>query len=403
MLYGHTDNSTHGSAGATLMKRVQKAKLVPEQRAWDLLSLALATVCADKASLRSKSPDGWTRQIVLEVAVGEPEFWNAQRKLVEDMLNFLSTDIWQLRFKGSGFLPSLPADPVIPDQDSVALLSGGLDSFVGIVDLVADGLNPYAVSQISPGDTATQSNIAAQTGGGLRLLQLNHNLRFPGEKERSQRARSMVFLAYGILVATSLQFYKADQIVDLYVNENGFISINPPLTPTRLGSLSTRTTHPVFLAMFDELLEAANLRVNVKNPYQFKTKGEMLQECKDQDFLAKHVASTNSCSRYARSGWKQCGRCYPCLIRRAAFHAWNNFDTTNYVYEDLSRNDERHAQFDDVRCAAMAATVVKLNGIDALPTTNLNALRMGDLTPYKQLLRRGIMEVGDFLTAVGVK
>ena len=76
--------------------------------------------------------------------------------------------------------------------------------------------------------------------------------------------------------------------------------------------------------MFQELLDAAALKVTVKNPYQFKTKGEMLRDCRDQAFLSKHAADTTSCGRYARNGWKHCGRCLPCLIRRAAFHAGSN-------------------------------------------------------------------------------
>lgn len=51
----------------------------------------------------------------------------------------------------------------------------------------------------------------------------------------------------------------------------------------------------------------------------------------------------------------------------------------------------------------MAATLVDVEGIDALATTNLNALVMGDLRPYKDLLTRGINEVGQFLTAAGVR
>ena len=35
--------------------------------------------------------------------------------------------------------------------------------------------------------------------------------------------------------------------LDIYVPENGFISINTPLTRRRIGSLSTRTTHPYFI------------------------------------------------------------------------------------------------------------------------------------------------------------
>lgn len=403
VLYGFAEKSSQGSAGATLLEQVRHAKLVPAENAWDLLSLALSVVCADTTNLRSESPDGWTRQISLKVAVSNPDFWNAHRELVEDLLKFLTTDIWQLEFGGSGLQPKPPKDPVFPDEDCVALLSGGLDSFIGAVDLVADGKLPYAVSQVSAGDKHSQSYFASKIGSGLRHLQLNHNVRIPGERERSQRARSIVFLAYGVLVATALQRYKDDPSLDLYVCENGFISVNPPLTPTRLGSLSTRTTHPVFVGMFQDLLTAAELRVRVRNPYQFKTKGKMLRDCRDQAFLGEHAAQTTSCSRYARNGWRHCGRCLPCLIRRAAFHAWTNPDTTGYVYGDLSKNDDRHARFDDVRCAAIAAALVAADGIDALPSTNLNALRMGDLAPYKNVLTRGIKEVGDFLAASGVK
>ena len=403
VLYGHPENSSQGSAGATLLKLVQRAKLVPAPRAWDLLSLALAVVFADTVKQRGESPDGWTRQIALKVAVSDPNFWNAHRELLEDQLRFLTTDIWQLEFTDLGLLPKPPKSPVFPNEDCVTLLSGGLDSFIGATDLVAEGKKPYAVSQVSAGSKHSQSYFASKLGDGLSHLQLNHNVNWSGDHDRSQRARSIIFLAYGVLVATALKRYKDDQNITLYMCENGLISINPPLTPTRLGSLSTRTTHPTFLSMFQELLDAAKLNVTVKNPYQFRTKGEMLTDCRDQAFLAKHAVVTTSCGRYARNGWVHCGRCLPCLIRRAAIRAWGEPDRTAYVYDDLSKNDSRHARFDDVRCAAMAAALVEADGLDALPSINLDALRMGDLAPYRDLLTRGIKEVGDFLSAVGVK
>ena len=105
LLYGLPENSLEGSAGATLLKLVQRAKLVPAARAWDLLSLALSVICADTAVHRGESPDGWTRQIALKVAVSNPDFWNAQRELIENQLKFLTTDIWQLEFTGLGLLP----------------------------------------------------------------------------------------------------------------------------------------------------------------------------------------------------------------------------------------------------------------------------------------------------------
>ena len=103
--------------------------------------------------------------------------------------------------------------------------------------------------------------------------------------ESSQRARSIVFLSYGVLLATALNPYLDGREVTLYVCENGFISLNPPMTGSRLGSLSTRTTHPLFLRLFQQLLSSADIRVQLKNPYQYMTKGEMIRACTNQALL----------------------------------------------------------------------------------------------------------------------
>src|SRR5690606_4084156 len=137
------------------------------------------------------------------------------------------------------------------------------------------------VSQVAQGDKQKQLYLASEIGGGLSHLQLNHVAHFPHKSERSQRARSLIFLAYGVLLATSLKRYEMGKSVPLYICENGFISINPPLALDRLGSLSTRTTHPVFLSLIQKLLDEAGLKVKLHNPYQFLTKGEMLVQCAD--------------------------------------------------------------------------------------------------------------------------
>jgi hypothetical protein len=108
------------------------------------------------------------------------------------------------------------------------------------------------------------------------------------------------------------------------VAENGLISLNVPLTAARSGSRSTRTTHPHFVALFRELLGRLGLPDGVEMPYRFRTKGEMLRECKDQMTLAAAAPLTMSCShaeagRYqGRSPNKHCGYCVPCIIRKAA-------------------------------------------------------------------------------------
>lgn len=403
VLYGHTDRPDMGSIGATVRNNIRHCKIQPSSRAWDLLSIALSVIAADTAVPRDSSPDGWTRQLDLHVAVSDPVFWSAQRGLLEKQLRFLTTDIWNVTFLEGGIEFVSHLLPVRPIQDCVVLLSGGLDSLIGTIDLVnAYGKNPYAVSQISQGDKKTQSFFASKIGDGLAHLQLNHSVKCPGVRERSQRARSIIFLAYGVLVATALARYHEGEDVTLYICENGFISINPPLTGARLGSLSTRTTHPVFLGLFQKFLDTVGLRVKLETPYQFLTKGEMLKDCADQAFLREYAHISTSCGRYARNGYKHCGRCVPCLIRRAAFYASGITDRTSYVYSALSRDDKNHARFDDVRSAAMAVAAAKINGFPEWARRALSATQLDDVTPFRDVVHRGLEELDAFLSTMGV-
>ncbi len=402
VLYGRADRGGRGEAGASLLETLRRSKLDPADRAWDLLSIALAVIVADLSVHRALSPDGWTRELDLHVAVADPDFWRGQKCLIEQQLQFLTTDRWRISFMGDGLLPALPKSVIEPCEDSVVLLSGGIDSLVGALDLVDQNHKPFAVSQVTWGDKSTQSEFARTIGGGLRHLQLNHNAKGPAFRERSQRARSVLFLAYGVLVATALKRYHEGAEVTLYVPENGFISINPPLTTARLGGLSTRTTHPVFLELFQRLLVAAGLRVRIHNPYQFKTKGEMLSDCINQPVLRQHAYRATSCSRYRRYHYSHCGRCVPCIVRRASFHTWNWKDGTPYRFGNLSRDDSSHAHFDDVRSVAMAVAQVRADGLESWLGTTLSSTLIGGVTPYRETVERGVQEIGAFLDAIGV-
>lgn len=404
VLYGQADRPTRGSAGASIKDEVVAAHLYPAMRAWDFLSLALAVTTADLAGHRTKSPDGWTRQLDVTVAVADPAFWNTQTALIGRLLGFLTTDIWNVNFMDGGLAPTPPRKPVLPLEDCVALLSGGLDSFIGNLDLAAKGRRAFAVSQTVRGDAENQRAFAKLIGSGLRHLQLNHNAGVPNpETPPSQRARSLIFLAYGVLAATTLKQYHDGGKATLYVCENGFISVNPPLTELRLGSLSTRTTNPVFLRLVQWLLDNAQLRVQLENPYQLKTKGEMLQDCADKKLLHAHAMTTTSCGRYLQHGYKHCGRCVPCLVRRAAFRAAAMKDTTGYVYADLGRDDADHAGFDDVRSVAMAIARVKADGLESWLGTAVSTTLLGDVVDLQGMVGRGLDELGYLLKSHRVK
>lgn len=404
VLYGHTHRHELGSVGATVRRTIHQCGLQPAIHAWDLLSIALSVIAADTCVKRHNSPDGWTRRLNLEIAVCDPDFWNSQTDLLVRQLNFLTTDIWNVKFLDGGIQPIPPKRVVKPNHECVVLLSGGLDSFIGAIDLVyAYGKSPYAVSQVSQGDKSKQKLFAAKIGGGLPHLQLNHNTHFFGENERSQRSRSFIFLSYGVLAATALARYHNGKDVTLYVCENGFISINPPLTDARLGSLSTRTTHPTFIDLFQHLIDASGLRVKLVNPYQFRTKGEMLKGCADHSLLHRYAHISTSCGRYARYGYKHCGRCLPCLIRRAAFQAGGIRDATEYIYANLSRNDEDHSRYDDVRSAAMAVAIANDVGITNWAGPALSTASLNDITEYRAVVYRGLDELQTFLGKVGVR
>lgn len=403
-LYGRSGVPGQGSAGADIAEVIQGRSLSPAQRAWDLLSLALSVASCDLAGHRNLSPDGWTREFEVEVAVDDPDFWNTLVPIIEKYLSFLTTDIWNVIFISDGFQPSRPKTELFCNAKEVVLLSGGLDSYVGGIDLVAKGVEILPVSHLVRGDAEKQVAFARQLGGADNHLQMNHNIQVPdAEVTPSQRARSIIFLSYGVLAATTLGIYRAGSSVLLNTCENGLIAINPPLTPLRIGSLSTRTMHPYGLALFQEILDAADLKVQVLNPYAHKTKGEMLKECTNQTMLAKHAHETTSCGRFLRYGYQHCGRCVPCLIRRAAFNAWGIVDRTEYKFRDLSIDDADHGRFDDVRSLSMAAIEMQSLGVHRWIGASLASTLVKDRDLLMGVVERGLDEVKSFLDSHGVK
>lgn len=404
VLYGQPRQEGEGSAGDAAKAEIQRRRLDPAPKAWDLLSIALSVVTADLAALRDQSPDGWTREIELDIAVADAPFWGGQAGALAEALAFLTTDRWTLRFHEGGLLPAPPREAVRPVEDCVVLLSGGLDSFVGAIDLAAAGRRPFAISQTVRGDADKQVDFAAKIGGGLGHLQLNHNANAPGIQEASQRARSLIFITFGVIAATALKAYRDDQEVPLFVCENGFIAINPPLTGGRLGSLSTRTAHPEFFARLQAVFDAAGLRVKITNPYATKTKGEMLKDCADQALLRAEAVRSTSCGRFQRFNYRQCGRCVPCQVRRAAFLSWAGAtDTTDYVYAPIGKDDAEHASFDDVRSVAIALAAVKAEGAESWLGHALASPFIEDRAALLGMLERGLGELRALHQANGVK
>jgi 7-cyano-7-deazaguanine synthase in queuosine biosynthesis len=401
-LFTAQDLDARATAGKAIRAFVQHRNLAPDPAAWDFLAIALSVITADGISRREDSPDGWTREIAIDIAVHEPDTWIAQLLDLNKALGFLTTDRWSLSVRDGGDALDVPLEPYRFDVDAVALLSGGLDSLIGAIDLTASGLRLLATSHVVRGDAEKQERFARALG--VEHLALNHNASTERSvKETSQRARSLIFLAYAIVAATCTDRYRAGETVPIYMCENGFIAINPPLTTSRISSLSTRTARPEFLDAIERILREVGLNVQIVNPYLLKTKGEMMQECSDQSTLGALAHVSTSCGRFQRFNYTHCGRCVPCQIRRASFLTWGQDDTTRYYFHDIGKPDSEHAGFDDVRSVAIARYEIEESGFERWVGPTLSSSAFTEPAHVAAMLKRGMLELGALHDAYGVK
>lgn len=375
---------------------LRKTGHAPSTSVWDFVLFSFSVCAADLACPRKLSADGWTRQIELEIAVNNPAPWTRQATLAQDMLRVLTGDFWTLTFSAGGHLP--PAGDRLPcDRDCVSLLSGGLDSLVGGIDACTSGRKPIFVSQRAFEDSARQRTYAAALGGDDWHRQWSHGISVAGSREPSTRARSMAFYGMGVLASSLI----SGSSVDLIVPENGFISVNPPLMPGRISSLSTRTTHPRFIALLQQLLQAVGVGVQLVLPYRFKTKGEVLTECQDQGLLTVYAADTTSCGRYRTYNRTHCGRCVPCMVRKAAFLRWNRAaDTTTYRHKTLEGAGKTAA--DDPMAVASAVLWARNRGIDSFLGATLSFATGSEVAAYRGVLERGLGELEVLLSRDGL-
>lgn len=408
-IYSNPRRENVGYFGSTLIRDIQRAGLRPSEKIWDFNTIALSVASADNSLTRKDCADGWTRQIDLTVHLCNPSVWEPAKQEFEKTLRFLTGDFWSLTFKDGGV--SLPAQPEREfnlfestdfDEDCVCLLSGGVDSLAGAIDLVTEGHCPIFVSQVVRGDADTQRTYAERIRPESHHFQWNHNIHLPGdESEGSTRGRSIIFFAFAALAASAIETQSGSP-ADIYVPENGFISLNIPLNSGRMGSFSTKTTHPVYLKGILNLWNKVGISLNLIMPYQSKTKGEVLAKCKNQQLLKELVFQSVSCGKYRVYKMQHCGRCVPCLVRRAAFQRWGEVDQTlgGYYSEQLDRINHRNP--DDVGAAANACLVAEQSGIHRVISGNLSFADHQNRSDFEGVFSRGLSEVKELLQGKGV-
>ena len=405
-----------------ILDQLMQREMYPSETAIDLAILAATVTAADtRISRQEDAQDSWSREIDLYIPVCDTKLWSDSTQLIERILRFLTGDIWRVSFRPrqKEMKSLIERDPKLPSAtfNTVCLFSGGLDSFIGAIDLLENGKNPIFVSHYRDASTKSQEVCAAMLDrqyGDIGQRHIRANVGFdkndlPGlGTETTTRGRSFIFFALATLAADAI-----DGTTPIYVPENGLISLNVPLDPLRLGAWSTRTTHPFYMARWQELLVNLGLGAQLLNPYRFNTKGEMLSGSANPNFLAKNYNITISCSSITKGRWKKqppghCGYCTPCLIRRASIEAAYGKDSTKYGMPDLysSPLNGKQAEATDVRAFQMMHRRLLKNPdlADVLihKTGPLGDYSASEISDYADTFKRGICEVGAILEKVRI-
>jgi hypothetical protein len=397
-----------------MIDRLATRGILPSETAADLSILAACVTAADTRIERAAdAQDGWTREIDLHIPVQDAALWTGLAPSLSRLLKFLTGDHWRLFFRGRhrdyAQLIVRPRNLIRPRVSSVCLFSGGLDSFIGAIDLFAAGQSPLLVSHYWDLSTSSQELCASRIGsvyGAMPSRHVRTRVGFDANDfshemgtESTTRGRSFLFFALAALAASGLDGHPT-----IYVPENGLISLNVPLDPLRVGAWSTRTTHPFYMERWQDLVNQLGIGTELVNPYRFKTKGEMVAECANQDLVRRFGSETISCSSIAKARWKglapgHCGFCVPCLIRRAALAAALGADRTVYTIDNLRAQplNSRSPEGEHVRAFQMMARRLRRSPALAKMLVHksgpLSAYSAGEIDQYADVFRRGIAEV----------
>lgn len=378
----------------------------------DFSNISLAVYSIDQICNREElGYHGWSRFLNLHVPVYNIEKWQLVKEELENIFSFLSGDKWEINFrKCNEAFPNFMTSEFMPQK--VCLFSGGMDSFIGISDLIKENSTLATVSHYKGGNSG---ELSLQKEITKKLREQNpsknivsYNFFVQGKRnelltgEKTQRARSILFLSLGLLVANS-----SSDTTSVIIPENGLISLNLPLTPARGGSHSTKTTHPKYITALNEIFKKVGINNKIENPYKYLSKGEMLTKVKSNNFVLDNIISTVSCSkpgyyvRYKKNRkeneipQKQCGFCVPCIIRRASLYA-NGLDNFKDYEKDVINSLEKLDDYNAFKIAVSRFSTKEKIKIAFLKSGHMNLSEL-EINKYVAMYKRGLKEVKNFI------
>ena len=308
----------------------------------DFFVIGLTVFAVDKRISRDGTRDRWTRDLHVSIPVLNCEEWNSVRSQLEKTLNYLTGDTWNLVFRPTterftDRRMSCRDTLSIEGCNAVSLFSGGLDSFCGALRLLEEG---NSICFIGHNEYPQLAAIQNSFVSAFRRQYPNQTIKFVdftagswapvfGDEiirttENTSRSRSLLFISAAVSIAGLL-----GDNVPVYIPENGFIGINVPLTYSRMGTCSTRTTHPCFIKQINSILRSVGINNPLENFFAYNTKREIIQAVNNNPLFYGLAGQTISCSHPCLPRWskegdrtypKNCGYCYPCLIRKSSLN-----------------------------------------------------------------------------------
>ncbi|MNW46454.1 7-cyano-7-deazaguanine synthase [compost metagenome] len=300
----------------------------------DLVDVIAAIYCCDITISRQTDQ---RRNFNICVPVTNPDIWEETKAILKELLSFVSKDNLNINFTKENkelTIDRLSLD--YPGFHNVSLLSGGLDSFCGAHENYKSGYKSiycgYKINKFEQGkQTAIREFVTTKQSSSLSYFFEKLNI---DKSEPTQATRSLLFLSLACAVAYT------NNVGLIHIYENGVLSLNP----VKNGRFTTKTTHPKTIKLFNNLLSVLRLDLKVTNPFQYKTKGEIIDKL-DEGFKAE-IINTHTCSLSRQNPHifekkKQCGFCIPCILRKISLASYDNeeFDVEYEVNYGAKLND----------------------------------------------------------------
>ena len=298
----------------------------------DLVRIASYIYAADQKIPRGSEKDvygaRWTRKMHFVIPVSDPSRWSnpeIKEELI-DTVGFLTGDSFSFDFvRGT---PPITQDKLLDSNsmssketpDCVILFSGGSDSLCAVIEkVVSEDRHPILVSHrplaLMNSRQANLTNLLRQRFPNWYFPRISVWVSLQGAKagEYTQRSRSFLYSCLAIAVSSQTG---ANEI---FLADNGVVSLNAPTNAQLVGTTASRTTHPKFLSRvqsFANKLYGNNL--SITNPLQYRTRTEILEILRANN-CPELLEETVSCAHSRQTKMSpHCGVCSQCIDRRFA-------------------------------------------------------------------------------------